>query len=74
MSAVKSDSPKLGMRYPGLACQCGSEWLLCVDPGTEPEITADGYVVEFGKPMRGWCYDCAPFLRGMQFDLFTQKR
>lgn len=65
-------SPSSGLKYPGLLChKCQSDWLMCVDPGTDPDIDPDGEIIEFGRPMRGWCHDCAPFLRGMQFDLFT---
>ena len=61
------DTPKFGMKYPSLTChKCGSDWLMCVEPGTDGD--------DDGTPLRGWCYDCAPFLQGMQFNLFEPAK
>lgn len=53
-----------------LRCACGSTQILSVAPGDEPEHAPGGFVTDRGRPVVAWCEACAPWLRGLQCELF----
>lgn len=45
---------------------CNSPDVVCVAPGSEPEIAPGGFVVRRGVPVTASCLACWPMLRGFQ--------
>ena len=50
-------APSPVIRLADLRCDCGSDDLAAVAPGTEPDAIG-GANVDQGQPVRAWCWNC----------------
>lgn len=42
-----------------LCCACGATDVMCIDPGSEPEIDPfSDLMLQRGQPVRAWCMEC----------------